>query len=115
VWASTLPAFYLAGRSQENVHGSEPQASAADPVGFMSKLMMEAVGTSSRSTCNRLGSSKMTKSVTPVALPLGLLRLATRPSLTGSSPVANTIGIDAVAAFAARAENAAPAVTRTAT
>jgi hypothetical protein len=35
--------------------------------------------------------------------------------LTGSSPVANTIGIDAVAAFAARAENAAPAVTRTAT
>ena len=31
--------------------------------------------------------------VTPVTLPPGRLRLATRPALTGSSPVVNTIGI----------------------
>src|SRR5262249_28082048 len=36
-----------------------------------------------------------------VALPPGLARLVTRPSLTGSSPTAKTIGIAAVAALAA--------------
>jgi hypothetical protein len=35
----------------------------------------------------------------PVALPPGWARLATRPSLTGSSPTPKTIGIVAVAAF----------------
>src|SRR5262249_22990683 len=39
-----------------------------------------------------------------VALPPGLLRLATRPAWTGSDPLANTMGIVAVAAFAAKAE-----------
>ena len=37
----------------------------------------------------------------PVALPPGRARLATRPSLTGSSPTMNTIGIVVVAALAA--------------
>ena len=37
----------------------------------------------------------------PVALPPGRARLATRPSLTGSSPTPKTIGIVAVAALAA--------------
>ena len=40
---------------------------------------------------------------TPVTLPPGRLRLATRPSLTGSLPVAKTIGIVVVAALAASA------------
>ena len=42
-----------------------------------------------------------TKKLTPVALPPGRARLATRPSLTGSSPTPKTIGIVAVAALAA--------------
>ena len=40
---------------------------------------------------------------TPVTLPPGRERLATSPTATGSLPTVNTIGIDAVAAFAARA------------
>jgi hypothetical protein len=49
-----------------------------------------------------------------VMLPPGRLRLETRPRLTGSPPVVNTIGIVVVAAFAARAE-ATPTGTITAT
>ena len=41
---------------------------------------------------------------TPVMLPPGRLRLATRPSLTGSPPLAKTIGIVVVAALAASAD-----------
>ena len=39
----------------------------------------------------------------PVRLPPGLLKLATRPAVTGSAPVANIIGMFVVAAFAASA------------
>src|SRR5262249_36282271 len=42
--------------------------------------------------------------LTPVTLPPGRLRLATRPSLTGSPPVVKTIGIVVVAALAAIAD-----------
>ena len=45
------------------------------------------------------------KRLMPVALPPGRARLATRPSLTGSSPTPNTIGIVAVAALAAIASD----------
>jgi hypothetical protein len=38
---------------------------------------------------------------TPVTLPPGRFRLATRPSWTGSAAVSNTIGTVVVAAFAA--------------
>jgi integrase len=41
--------------------------------------------------------------ITPVALPPGRLRLATRPSATGSEPVPKTIGMLEVAALAASA------------
>src|SRR5262249_36565931 len=41
--------------------------------------------------------------LTPVALPPGRLKLATRPYWTGSDPLVNTMGIVAVAAFAAEA------------
>jgi hypothetical protein len=41
--------------------------------------------------------------VTPVTLPPGRLKLATRPALTGSEPMPKTTGIDVVAPFAADA------------
>ena len=44
------------------------------------------------------------KKLIPVRLPPGRARLATRPSLTGSSPTTKTIGIVVVAALAANAE-----------
>ena len=53
--------------------------------------------------------------MTPVMLPPGRVRLATRPSLTGSSPTAKTIGIVVVAALAARAASELPGVAITAT
>jgi hypothetical protein len=39
----------------------------------------------------------------PVALPPGRLRLLTKPAATGSVPTSNTIGMLALAAFAASA------------
>jgi hypothetical protein len=42
--------------------------------------------------------------VTPVAFPPGRFKLATKPSLTGSSPVMKVIGIEFVAAFAPATE-----------
>ena len=62
-----------------------------------------ALGTSSRNNSNRLAASVVTRKDTPVTLPLGRLRLETRPSSTGSAPVANTTGMVAVAALAATA------------
>ena len=48
----------------------------------------------------------MVKNVTPVKLPLGRLRLATRSDLTGSAPIVNTIGTVVVAAFSGDSRNA---------
>jgi hypothetical protein len=48
-------------------------------------------------------------------LPLGRLRLATRPIWTGSEPVVNTIGMVVVAAFAARAADVPATAAMTAT
>src|SRR5436190_15621677 len=45
----------------------------------------------------------------------GSAEVATRPSLTGSAPSTKTIGVVAVAAFAASAGPAPPVTTRTAT
>jgi hypothetical protein len=56
-----------------------------------------------------------TTKVTPVTLPPGLLRLATRPSSTGSPPMVNTIGMAAVAALAASPEASPPVAAITAT
>ena len=47
--------------------------------------------------------------ITPVTLPPGRFRLATRPSLTGSPPIVKTIGIVVVAALAASAAGVPPA------
>src|SRR5262245_25657459 len=49
----------------------------------------------------------------PVTLAPGRLRLATKPNLTGSLPIAMTIGMVAVAAFAASGVWTPPAATRT--
>jgi hypothetical protein len=50
----------------------------------------------------------------PFALPPGWLRLGTIPSLTGSPPISNTMGIVVVADFAASAVEAPPGATITA-
>src|SRR5258705_12978629 len=53
--------------------------------------------------------------VTPVMLPLGRLRLSTRPASTASPPRVQTIGIVAVAAFAASPDGSPPTAAITAT
>jgi hypothetical protein len=53
--------------------------------------------------------------VMPVALPPGRERLAANPNPTGSPPITNTIGTVDVDVFAATAEFAPPAATKTAT
>ena len=50
-----------------------------------------------------MAATSLAKKLMPVALPPGRARLATRPSLTGSSPTPKTIGIVVVAALAASA------------
>jgi hypothetical protein len=50
---------------------------------------------------------------TPVTLPPGRLRLATRPVLTGSTPVTATIGIVEVAVLAACADTWLATITAT--
>src|SRR5262245_7950864 len=52
---------------------------------------------------------------TPVTLPPGRLRLATRPRSTGSPPVRKTIGMVVVAALAANVAAGVPGLTITAT
>ena len=52
--------------------------------------------------------SVLENKVTPVALPVGRLRLVTRPNGTGSEPTVKTIGISVVADCAARAEAMSP-------
>ena len=59
---------------------------------------MRAVGNSSCSTCNSFGANPAFNWVTPVTLPPGRLRLATRPSWTGSEPSSKTMGMAVVAA-----------------
>ena len=67
--------------------------------GPLSRLL----GTRVRNNSSRFAPSSTERKLTPVILPLGRLRLATRPDSTGSLPIAKTIGIVVVAALAARA------------
>ena len=62
---------------------------------------------------SRFGPISTFKLCTPVTLPPGRFRLDTSPASTGSTAVAKTIGIVAVAAFAASAEAAPPPATIT--
>jgi hypothetical protein len=72
--------------------------------------MTVALGTSSCSSESCFGSKSTPNQLTPVMLSPGRARLATRPSLTGSPPLAKTIGIVVVAALAAIAEGVSRAV-----
>ncbi len=82
--------------------------SACGLLWFTSIAISAAVGTISRSSSIRFASSATANRLTPVTLPPGRLRLATRPSLTGSSPITKTIGIVAVADLAASTAGAPP-------
>jgi hypothetical protein len=71
--------------------------------GYTSTAIVVALGISSCSNSSLFEPREPVRKLTPVTLPPGRLRLATRPSLTGSLPVANTIGTVMVVAFAASA------------
>src|SRR5262249_18604454 len=77
-------------------------------LGLTRTAMTAVLGFSSRSSWMRLGPSWLLMKLMPVTLPPGRLRLATRPYSTGSLPLANTIGMLAVAALAASAETTLP-------
>ena len=78
-------------------------ASVLGMFGFTSMAIVVALGTNWRSSSNRFAPNTLEKKLTPVTLPPGRLRLATRPSRIGSLPVAKTIGTVVVAALAASA------------
>src|SRR5215471_7830341 len=69
-------------------------------------------GTASRKSSRRLAAVSPNWFDKPVRLPPGRARLATRPVLTGSFTVAKTIGIIAVACFAAIAAGVVDATMR---
>ena len=81
--------------------------------GLASTPINVALGASWRSSASRLVPSVSEKNTTPVMLPPGRLRLVTRPSLTGSPPLANTIGTVVVTVLATRAEIAFATITAT--
>jgi hypothetical protein len=66
--------------------------------------MVLALGTTSCSSSSRFDATTVFKDVMPVTLPPGRLKLATRPTAMGSTPVLKTIGMVVVAALAASAE-----------
>src|SRR5262245_64208564 len=59
----------------------------------MSTARRVAAGTSARNSSSRFAVNSPINKLTPVKLPPGRARLATRPSFTGSSGTVNTIGI----------------------
>src|SRR5262249_24617602 len=105
----------LAACTQNMELQTEAGSARAGTGGLTRSPMTVTEGSSWCSSSNRFGATSMFKLVTPVRLPLGWLRLATSPTLTGSAPIPNTIGMLAVAPFAASAEAVPPAATSTAT
>src|SRR5215211_5484594 len=83
--------------------------------GLTRTAMRAAVGTNSRRSPIRFAVNSVVKKLTPVRFPPGRARLAMRPKLTGSWGTAKTIGIVAVAAFAAAAVGMPPPLAITAT
>jgi hypothetical protein len=80
---------------------------------LLARTPITAAGTISRTTWSRFANSSEVSQATPVAVPPGRLRLATRPNFTGSSPARKTSGIVLLAARAPSAE-LMPVVTNTA-
>jgi hypothetical protein len=70
--------------------------------GFTRKATVAAVGTSSQSSSSCFAISVKDNRLTPITLPPGRLRLATRPSFMGSLPVSKTIGMVRGAALYSR-------------
>src|SRR5262245_532483 len=103
IWASVVALKTLA--SWPNVFAaagtSIPSNLLGGFSGFVSTANVVVLGTRSRNNSSRFAARGDVKKVTPVTLPLGRLRLLTSPGATGSPPIANTIGIDVVAALAA--------------
>jgi hypothetical protein len=94
-------------RNQDNENNPNidaHQSRLPPPVRFGSRntAMIDALGTNSCSIPSSLAAKGPTeKKKTPVILLPGLLMLATRPTLTGSAPMTNTIGVVAVTALPA--------------
>src|SRR6516164_4195670 len=87
--------------------------SALGNFGFARNAIVLALGTKSCSSSKRFDPTMALNVLTPVILPPGLFRLATRLNLTGSSPVRKTIGIIVVAALAACAATPLAKITAT--
>src|SRR5262245_39894730 len=79
--------------------------------GLTSAAIGVDVGTNATINSNPLAISSVERQVTPVMLPPGRFKLATRPNSTGSPPIENTIGIDMVAALPASAAGVATGAT----
>ena len=95
---------------------SATKASASGLLGLTSAAKRAAArGTSSCNSPTRLVPSSPLMELTPVTLPPGRLRLATRPVCTGSPPALKTTGMVVVADFAAAAAAVLPGVAMTAT
>jgi hypothetical protein len=86
------------------VLSSVTSASAPGLVGLTSAAITAAAGIASWSNSNRFAARVEPPSqIVPVMLPPGRLKLSTRSYFTGSDPMANTIGIVAVAVLAGSA------------
>src|SRR5262245_43623737 len=77
-------------------------ASILPVLGLTSTASRVAAGTSSRRSSSRFATNSALRKLIPVRLPPGRARLATKPTLTGSSLMAKTIGIVVVTALAAK-------------
>src|SRR5262249_39145727 len=86
-------------------------SSASGTAGSNKAAMLADLGINSCSSPSRFAVKSTAVKTTPVTLPPGRLRLATRPVLIGSVPVTNTIGTAAVAAMAARVAATLPMMT----
>src|SRR5262249_17248777 len=80
----------LQPRARATTCKSFETAPARGLVGLTSRAMLVAVGTSSCASSRRFGATSTFNWVAPVTLPPGRLRLATRPSRTGSPSVVKT-------------------------
>src|SRR5438128_7482533 len=106
-WTSLSPSDHPVGSpkgSRRCVGGGHPSAQRADQ-GDWRRAWDRKIATTCRryEPTSRFAVSSTLRDLTPVALPPGRLRLATRPSATGSEPVPKTIGMLEVAALAATA------------
>ena len=75
-------------------------ASVVGVPGSRARQLLSPWARAGAAASSRFAPNTPPKKLTPVTLPPGRLRLATRPFLTGSPPLPNTIGIVVVAALA---------------